>query len=139
MEPCPLVPPPRGPPPDPTPPDPPERPDLPPEPPDFPPEPPDFPPDPPPDPPPPEPPPPLGLGWGLLTAEKLADPLYPEAVTSFGTTVTVYVPLGLEIVTASEVDELCAELPALDTYRSKLSLEDPQWIDTVAWPSWSVQ
>jgi hypothetical protein len=71
----------------------------------------------------------------LLTAEKLALPLYPDAVTSLGTTVTVYVPLGSVMDTASDVDELEAELPALDTYRSKLSLEEPQWMDTVAWPS----
>src|SRR5438132_14415781 len=71
----------------------------------------------PPDPPEPElepPDPPLpfvGLGFGLLAEEKLAAPWYPDAVTSFGTTVTVYVPLGLEKDTASDAEELDAELP----------------------------
>jgi hypothetical protein len=114
----------------------------PPDPPDVPPEevPPEVPPDDVPEPDPPlelDPPPPLPVDvcWGLLTDEKVADPLYPEAVTSFGTTVTEYVPLGSEMETASDVEEPDAELPALDTYRSKLSLELPQWMDTVAWPS----
>jgi hypothetical protein len=49
------------------------------------------------------------------------------------------VPEGSLMETASEVDELDVELPALDTYRSKLSPESPQWMDTVAWPSWSDQ
>jgi hypothetical protein len=43
------------------------------------------------------------------------------------------------MVTASEVEELDAELPALETYRSKLSLELPQLIETVALPEWSDQ
>ena len=41
--------------------------------------------------------------------------------------------------TDSDVDEPDVELPARDTYRSKLSLELPQWIETVALPEWSFQ